>query len=68
MPSSRDETDKPQALNPALKRRHENVYDTKTSRAPIETTSVRGGGYNGWSIIWLVSAVLAIAVTIYLIV
>lgn len=53
-------------LNPALKRRTETVYDTKTrSRAPYETTSAKEGEGKAWPIIWLVVTVVGVLLVIY---
>lgn len=53
-------------LNPALKSRTETVYDT-THRTPppVETASAKEGEGEGWSIAWLVVAMLGVALTVY---
>lgn len=66
---SDDDRNKPAdaPLNPALKRTTETVHDTERSTpAPIETASARGGEGEGWPIIWLVVVVACVAISIYL--
>lgn len=59
-------TDAP--LNPALKSRTETVYDTKsTTPTPFDTASAKEGEGEGWSIVWLVVAVIGVALAIYFI-
>ena len=57
-------TDAP--LNPALKSRTETVYETETSSpAPIDTASAKEGEGEGWPVIWLVVAIVCVALAIY---
>lgn len=59
-------TDAP--LNPALKSRTETVYDTKsTTPTPFDTASAKEGEGEGWPIVWLVVAVIGVALAIYFI-
>ena len=59
-------TDAP--LNPALKSRTETVYDTRsTTPTPFDTASAKEGEGEGWPIIWLVVAVIGVALAIYFI-
>ena len=54
-------------LNPALKSTTETVYDTEhSSPPPIDTTSAQEGEGEGWPIIWLVVAVIGVALAIFL--
>jgi len=67
MSDSRD-TPADAPLNPALKRRTETAYDTRTSTpAPIDTTSAKEGQGEGWPWIWLVIVAGCLAVTAWLI-
>lgn len=55
-------------LNPALKSRTETVYDTKsTTPAPFDTASAKEGEGEGWPIVWLVVAVIGVALAVYFI-
>jgi hypothetical protein len=55
-------------LNPALKSETETVYPTtKSSPAPIDTTSATKDDGKGWPIVWLVVTVLGVALAIYFI-
>lgn len=57
-------TDAP--LNPAMKSRIEKTHDTDhTSPAPFDTVSAREGEGEGWPIVWLVAAVIGVALVIY---
>ena len=63
-----DRRDKTQdaALNPALKRETETVYDTKhRTPAPFDTASAKEGQGEGWPWIWLAVTVLGVALAIY---
>ncbi len=56
-------------LNPALKSRRDDVYDTETpTPAPIDTASAKEGEGEGWPIIWLIVTLACVAVLIYLLV
>lgn len=53
-------------LNPALKSRTDNVYDTSRSTpAPIDTTSAKEGEGEGWPVIWLVVTIICVVLAIY---
>ena len=57
-------TDAP--LNPALRSRTETVYDTRrTTPTPFDSASAKEGESEAWSIVWLVVAVIGIALAIY---
>lgn len=53
-------------LNPALKSRTDTSYDTsRTTPAPIDTTSATEGEGEGWPIIWFVVTAVCVALAIY---
>ena len=59
-------TDAP--LNPALKSRTDDVYDTeRTTPAPYDSTSAKEGEGEGWPIVWAVVTVLGAALALYFI-
>lgn len=52
-------------LNPALKSRTDEAYDTDTSTpAPIDTTSAKEDEGEGWPVIWVVVTVICIVAAI----
>lgn len=55
-------------LNPALKSTTDTTHDTtRTSPAPIDTTSAKEGEGEGWPLIWLAVGAVCLLVTVYLI-
>jgi len=57
------------ALNPALKSRVDETYDTRRrTPAPLETTAAREGQGEGWPIIWVVVTLVCIGLAIYFLV
>ena len=53
-------------LNPALKSTSETVYDTTTSTpAPVDTASAKGDEGTGWPWVWLIAAILGVALAIW---
>ena len=66
-PSNRASDDAP--LNPALKSRTDQTYDTTNpTPAPLDTTGAKEGQGEGWPIIWLVVTVVCVALAIYFLV
>ena len=61
-------SDRDAPLNPALKSRTETTYDTKSSAAPADTASVQREEGRAWPMIWLIVALICVAITIYLLV
>lgn len=56
-------------LNPALKKTTETVYDTeRVTPAPIDTTSAKEGGGEGWPVIWLIVVAICVALAIYFVI
>ncbi len=52
-------------LNPALKSRHDTVYDTETETpAPIDTTSAKEGEGEGWPWVWLIVTLICVVAAI----
>ena len=59
-------TDAP--LNPALKSRTDDTYDTdRTTPAPFDSASAKEGEGEGWPIVWAVVTVLGVALALYFI-
>jgi hypothetical protein len=55
-------------LNPALKRRTEEVYDTQhQSAAPVATASVQREEGRAWPMIWLIVTLVCVLIAIYLV-
>lgn len=55
-------------LNPALKQRTEHLHDTtKSSMAPVETTSVQREEGKAWPMIWLLATCVSVLIAIYLV-
>lgn len=52
-------------LNPALKSRTDDTYDTdRETPAPIDTTSAKEGEGEGWPVIWIVVTVICVVAAI----
>lgn len=62
-----DQSGRDPALNPALKSRTDDTYDT-THRTPppVATTSADGSEGRGWPWVWLVVALLGLALLLYI--
>lgn len=57
-------TDAP--LNPALRRRTETVYDTKsTTPTPFDSASAKEGEGEGWPIAWMIVTLVGVALAVY---
>ena len=54
-------------LNPTLTSRTENAWDLSSSPAPVETTSAREGGGEGWSIVWLLVVIVGVLMALFFI-
>ena len=53
-------------LNPDLKKRHDEIYNTERSKAPLETTKVHEGAQGeGWPWVWLIVTIVSVALAIY---
>lgn len=64
-----DSNEKPAnaALNPAIRKRHDEIYNTEHSAAPLDTTNAHEGSQGeGWSWVWLVVMVFSVLLAIYL--
>ena len=56
-------------LNPELKKRHDEIYNTDHSAAPLDTTHAHEGKQGeGWPLVWLVVMLLSVLLAIYLLV
>ncbi len=56
-------------LNPGLKSRRDDTYDTQSSSPPpVETTSLQREEGRGWPIIWAVVVILCIVLAVYILV
>lgn len=55
-------------LNPALKSRTDQTYDTDhTTPAPFDSASAKEGEGEGWPIVWLAVAVIGVILVVYFI-
>lgn len=57
------------ALNPDIKKRHDEIYNTEHSAAPLETTHAHEGSQGeGWPWVWLIVMVVSVLLAIYLLI
>jgi hypothetical protein len=64
MPSDEPPIDAP--LNPTLKSRTDTTYDTsRSSPAPIDTTSAHEGEGEAWPLVWLIVFILCVLIALY---
>lgn len=55
-------------LNPALKMRTDNIFDTThPTPAPVESASVQREEGKAWPAVWLIATLVCTAIAIYLI-
>lgn len=58
---------KADALNPDLKRGHDPTFDEGfNGSTPLDTISVKKNGPAIWPVIWAVSTIVLVAITLYL--
>ncbi|MHA6334047.1 hypothetical protein ACXYL9_10230 [Qipengyuania sp. CAU 1752] len=66
--SKDDDATRHSKLNPDLHERDDLTHDTSPTAAPLSTTGAKEGRQGeGWSALWLIAAVVSIAVTLFLI-